>query len=360
MEQKHFNLKSNAKKTVICKYSRQLRARNEFKKERNINLNGSEIVWNQKMNILTFLGFHLDFNKLDFFSKHREKKVENFMRIRRNIYFKGIIGGKMPIDIQIKYYKDCIRTAFTYGLRCVDTPKSKLNDIDTMQRSYLSTILGVDRHTNSTAIRMILGIPKLSDRIIKLKLSMYYDIHKQTENVFKLNIVESHKRLRAKYKEYNGVIGDISPKWQYSTIDWIRYIEEWHLPIDYTEPRWLPITREKWLKILDKKMREKYNSEIETFLETNGKLISTIFGNDYLIDKHRRKGYQGFLEELKQIYGQNSRLPSTDKLSRSVKMLLNCMRLNWWTVNHRMERVNGEESSRISESLLLLNGDLVQ
>ena len=329
-EQKKYNLKCNAKKTVICKYSRHKKAREEFKSERDIVMNGTNIVWTTEMNKAKFLGFKLDFNQLDFLSNHREEKLKTFKSIRHSLYFKRIIGYKMPIDIQIRYYLKCVRPAFLFGIRCIDTSKTKMNNINSLQRSYLSTILGTHRNTNSTAIRILLGIPKLSDHIIKLKLSMYYDIHKQTDNIFAQNIARSHKRLRTKYKEYNNKIEDITPRWQYSTSDWITDIDTWKLPDKYKNPQHLPPTKRKWVNVLDKKINEIYKSKLETFLKTNGQMIAIIFGHDILWNKHKRFVYNGFIDEIQRMYSNDTTIPSTETISDSINLLINSTKLKWF------------------------------
>ena len=53
-----------------------------------------------------------------------------------------------------------------------------------------------------------------------------------------------------------------------------------------------------------------------------------IFGHDVLMQKYRRLVYHGFLDELKRIYNDQI---STNKLSKSIKLLINSTRLNWMT-----------------------------
>ena len=53
------------------------------------------------------------------------------------------------------------------------------------QQQYLSSIPGLYKTSDGKSLRIILGLLKLSDFLMKLKLIMYHDIFKNTDNLFK-------------------------------------------------------------------------------------------------------------------------------------------------------------------------------
>lgn len=126
-------------------------------------------------------------------------------------------------------------------------------------------------------------------------------------------------------------------------------MSHWNLPHKYISPKHLPETKSQWINILNKKIKEIYMSELEAFLKTNGKIIATIFNHDDIMKQHKKNknSYQGFLCEISHIYSNDNNTPSTEKLSKSIRLLLNSTGLNWstgsisdWMDSHGSERSN--------------------
>ena len=186
--------------------------------------------------------------------------------------------------------------------------------------------MGCGPKTNSLSIRILLGIPKLSDHIIKTKLVLFYDAHKKRNNVFAQTVAASHAKLIRKIGSNGNSLSGVKPQWEYSTMDWIQCIDFWGLPEMYKHPRWLPIRKSEWITILKNKMKAIYASELEDFLQSNGKVFTLVFGLDTLVQKHIKKPYQGFFEELKILYDGDI---TTTKIKQSIKVMINSTRLNW-------------------------------
>ena len=64
--------------------------------------------------------------------------------------------------------------------------------LDRLQNKYLSTILKTYKTCNNETLRMIIGLPKLSTFLRKIKLRMYWDIFRDADNVFKEIIKRSY------------------------------------------------------------------------------------------------------------------------------------------------------------------------
>eukprot|EP01083_Nonionella_stella_P143392 445614_1 len=172
------NLTTNVKKSAMIKYSRTHQTKEDFKNENHIKMNGSDFIWDHvhiNSNIVKFLGFKLNFNLLNFLSYHLSQKLTTFNALRNNLYYNKLIGDDMPIIIQRKFYASKLRMAFIYGLKIIKLSTTNLTQIDSMQHKYLTTIMGTGVHTNDNDLRMVLGVPKLSNFIRKLKLIMSSD-----------------------------------------------------------------------------------------------------------------------------------------------------------------------------------------
>ena len=75
--------------------------------------------------------------------------------------------------------------------------KDHHNDLDELQNRYMTTIICSGKKMDNLSLRILLGLPKLSDFIIKLELMMYSARSKSHDNDFtnfiKNNYDETHK-----------------------------------------------------------------------------------------------------------------------------------------------------------------------
>ena len=191
MELNKWNLQTNNNnKSKIIKYTRNRKIYQTFLNEKNILMNNKKFIWNEKTNIVEFLGFDLNFNQNNYLLFHLKKKLFTFNNLRSNLYHRSILVNFMPIDIQTNYYKIVIKIAFIYGLKIININKSYYTK---------TTILGINLKSDSLSVRILLGLPKLSDFIIKLKLLIWYDIFKHNDNIFTYIIKCNYNELCKEY-----------------------------------------------------------------------------------------------------------------------------------------------------------------
>ena len=77
------------------------------------------------------------------------------------------------------------------------------NKLDSIQQQYSSSLLNKYRKSDGLSMRLTLGLPKLSDFLMKLKLNMHHKIFKNTNNLFKQLIKKSYIEYYHKYKYNN-------------------------------------------------------------------------------------------------------------------------------------------------------------
>ncbi len=75
-------------------------------------------------------------------------------------------------------------------MKIINFTKEMYTKLNGLQRLYLTSILGAYITTDDLTLRMIFGLPKLSDFLMKIKLSMYYDILKNTNMLQKYSSSE--------------------------------------------------------------------------------------------------------------------------------------------------------------------------
>ena len=231
----------------------------------------------------------------------------------------------MPIDVQVKLYLTRIRPAFLFGIKILKLTATNLKHIDRLQHSYLTSIIGGRVKINGDTVRIILGVPKLSDFIIKLKLSMYYDIFRVHENEFTHQIRSNYAAYYRKYVANNRQTKGVPNKWAHITEDYIKTLDRWNVGEQYKDVQNLPDSKSEWMSIIEGIYRQRYRNELTYFLEGSGRIISLYFGKDELRRAHERRVYGGFLDELKHLYNDDI---STTKTSKSIKVLFNWTRLN--------------------------------
>ena len=223
-----WNLELNPNKTKIIKYSRSDTIKNNtFPNENNLYINGEIITWNKSTsNIVKFLGFYLNFNIKDYLYYHLNTKINNFSNLQKKLYLNNTLGDMIPIDIQTKLYKSKIRMAFIFGLKISFIKKYQYEKLDSVQQRYLTSIIGGGRKMDNLSLRILLGLPRLSDFIIKLKLSMYYDIFKSIthKNIFTEFIQKNYNETYQIYRNNNNSFKAVKNQWLYPTLD---YIQSW-------------------------------------------------------------------------------------------------------------------------------------
>ena len=323
------NMGVNPGKSRVIKYTRKRDKKGTFKNEPDITINGVSIPCNITKQIITFLGFEMDFNSDDFMAHHRTARISRFKQLRSSFYFKGHLGGDMPIDIQSNLYS-FVRTALIFGMKIISFRPTHYTDIDKVQRSFLTTIIGCGPKTNSMSIRMLLGYPKLSVFLMRLKLMFYYDVLMKTDgdddNFFADNLAANYREMMPRYHANGGSVEGLKDQWRFDMTDWIRCIDQYGISPIYHDTKWLPPTKAKWRAIVNKRYREIYRSELDTFLSRDGEIFVAVFGRGHLTQTHRRKPYGGFMDEMRFLYDGDI---STTKISKSIKMLINCTKCNW-------------------------------
>ncbi len=282
------------------------------------------------MNIIKFLGFHLNFNMADFMIYHVLHKVSVFSGFRSALYFRGMIGGNMSIDIQRDFYLQTVRTAFLCGMPVIPMRPTHYDQIDKIQRSYLRTISGCGMSTDALTLRILLGVPQISEFLTKLKLVHYYKVMMRPEstrtNIFAEHQARNYDEMMREYERNGCELKGMRDQWRFDTMDWIRCIDRWGLPQCYKYAQWLPFTERGWRSIIEKRFQEIYESELDTFLKRHGRVFVAVFGLDVLAKRHRKRPYRGLLEEIGFLYGGDV---STTKMTKSVKVLINSTKLNY-------------------------------
>ena len=280
---------------------------------------------------MQFLGFYLNFNKLNILGTHVPEKVATFTKMVNYLRFQGRIGGNMPIDVQRKLYLVAIRAAFTYGMAVVPMRQSHYNQIDEVQRSFLRTIIGCGHGANSMSIRMLLGVPKLSDFVIKQKLLHYHRVMMvradAATNALADHQAANYRELFHQYQLNGHSLDGLKDQFMFDTADWIRCIDRWKLPDIYKDPEWLPMSESEWKRIVDRRWNEIYRSDLAEFLNTNGRIMSLVFGVREMERKHMRRPYRGLIEEMKFLYSHDI---STNNISKSIRVLINNTKLNYF------------------------------
>ena len=236
----------------------------------------------------------------------------------------------MPVDIQINYYKIIIRMALIYGLKIIPLNKSDYKKLDRLQHSYITTILGINLRSDDTSARILLGAPKLSDFLIKLKLSMWYDILKQYDNTFTFIIKCNYSEILQEYISNNYSFKGIKNQWAFIASDFINTLNYWNIDQKYIHINNLPESKNEWMKLVNNHYNETYRKELKHFLSNHGLILTTIFGIDVIMKKYNKKIYHGLLSELKALYNNDI---STSKLKKSIKLLFKWSSCNWKSLN---------------------------
>ena len=226
----------------------------------------------------------------------------------------------MPLDIQRDLYLVCVRIAFIYGMKMLPFKATHYEAIDRIQRSFATMILGCGQRACSKTVRVVLGLPKLSEFLRKLKLSMYYDVMMQRENTFAATLRANYMELLGKYRKNGNTLKGLKNQWLYDTADWIRCIDDWDLPEIYKDPLWLPGSRKEWQSVLRRKWKALWREDLEDVLSGNGSVFWIIFGIRHLRRKYASKPWSGFLDELRLLYSDRM---STKGIAKSIRMLIN-------------------------------------
>lgn len=325
-----WNLETNPTKSHLIKYTRNKKISNTFNDENDLKMNGVPFKWSKYSNIVKFLGFKLNFNDKNYLNYHFRKKINNFIHIKNKLFFKSILGNNLQIDIQNKLYKNKIRMALLYGLKIINMKQGQYNQLDNVQHRYITTIIGSRLQTNDMNIRILLGIPKLSDFLIKTKLLMYYDIFKMNDNKFTSIIKLNYYEMHCKYIVNGYKIEGMDNQWAYPTIDWINILKKWHFDDKYIDINNLPQNKNEWKSIVLKTYSNIYTAELDKFISKNGRIFASLIGPDVIYDKYKGKIYPAMIDELKFIYDGNI---SSSNIKQSIKTLFNWTKLNWFNGN---------------------------
>eukprot|EP01083_Nonionella_stella_P074993 203610_1 len=260
-----------------------------------------------------------------FITYHLQEKLKTFNYLRNNMYFTKLIGDRMPVNIQMQFYLSKIRMAFIYGIKIINLKKTNYTKIDSLQHRFLTTIIGTGPTTSDKNLRIVLGVPLLSDFIVKLKLMMYYDIFITNKNKFTRLIKSNYIEAYAAWKKNGYKIHGMPNQWIYPTIDFIRTLNRWNLSVkQYANINNLPTNRNDWKKIVDTHYKGIYQKELKSFLENNGSIFTIIF-KDNLYKKYKNRTYCGMFDELNRLYKKSF---ATTDVRKSIKIILNSTKLN--------------------------------
>ena len=162
---------------------------------------------------------------------------------------------------------------------------------------------------------------------IKQKLLHYYNVvMADSTNILADHQLSNYKELLIRYDRNGRKLEGMKDQYLFDTLDWIRCIDAWNLPNIFKNPNCLPISKKKWIGIIETKWREIYRSEFDSFITGNGRVIALMFGLNNIRIRHSEDPYCGFMRELKIIYSNNI---STENISRSLKVLMNSTKLNY-------------------------------
>ena len=150
------------------------------------------------------------------------------------------------------------------------------------------------------------------------------DSEHATENLFAEQLARNYDAFLEAIQHNGDRVKGLPNQWRFSTMGWASCVEAFGLNSDYKFVHSLPITKSQWRSVVNRRHRQIYRLELHDFLHGNGKVIDKLFGND-LMRRHRRKIYDGFMDDFKLIYGDNV---TSSKLSLSVGVLLNSTKLN--------------------------------
>ena len=325
------NLSNNPAKSKVIKYSRRTQILESLKNETPLTMNHEPIPqFDIKSNqIQEFLGFMHNFDLRNFQIHHFRHKINTFKGILTTLYNKEILGHKLAIKTQKKYYKIKLRNAIIYGLKIIPfANKSMYKKLNSLQNNYLTTIFGAYKTTASDTLHILFGIPKLSLFLVKIKLSFYYDILKNTNNTIKEIILDNWIDFYYKYIFNNNKMTGIKQQYLHPIRDYILSLQYFGLPNHYIDINNLPNTRSEWINILNKQMKSHFQNQLQYFQENDGFLFHTIFKDcpDYI--HSCKKPYRGFIKQLQILYTDNNL--NTLKLKKSFKILFNNTKFNWY------------------------------
>ncbi|ETO08010.1 hypothetical protein RFI_29380, partial [Reticulomyxa filosa] len=182
-----WKLKINTNKCIIS----------SIKKTDDILLKGNTFKINKISKTIKYLGITFNTATLSWM-KHVEDTIAKANTIIIQSQIMGIIGGKLEIKTQIKYYKAIIRPVIEYGFRSILFRKSLITRLSALQHLTITRILKVYRSTFSPATRLIAGIPSLEARNKHLLITNWF-------NLFKNN----HLSGELIKQEYNYIMNNI-------------------------------------------------------------------------------------------------------------------------------------------------------
>ncbi|ETO20071.1 hypothetical protein RFI_17147 [Reticulomyxa filosa] len=222
------------------------------KEDNNWNKDGMREVVDFK-----YLGIIMDL-KSGSWNKHIDQivgKLKNIYIIASN---RGIIGGLLPVELQVKYYKTVVRPIIEYGIQTFRPTVTQMKKLEAIQHRYLTKISGTYITTRYAAIRVLIGIAPIKARADLLRLRAWYDIMQQNNIQKKFAILEmrwiSGNVERIQNQREKSYTLDV-----YNTLQEYGLEDYWRDEIDMTKKQWEGTIKERILK----KTHENDINEIE-------------------------------------------------------------------------------------------------
>jgi hypothetical protein len=319
------NLQFNAEKGAMIKYSRSAEVRAQMDDEPPFKLGEDDIPY-LPVQVLQFLGFNHNFDKLDFTKHHFDQKIHVFSGLSHVLANQLIIGAGLALSAQHKYYNGKIRSAATYGIKIIALTKKMWQQLDVLQNKYLRLMLGANATTNTATMRVIMGILPLSTFVAKLKLLFYHDALRRPDNVW-------HAVIRANYLEYYGLLqankGEqkgIPGQYRYPSRDFVSTLRFLGMADKFTDVSQIPLEKKEWRTIINRRIKHRYGEDLREFERTDGWLLKQLTQKEHPI-RSNAKPYKGLLKNIAALMGKED--PSTNDIKSIATLLLDSTRLSW-------------------------------
>ena len=180
---KHFSdwkIKLNNSKTEAILFTHS-RIMQKLKKDHQILLNGSKLIWHDQVK---YLGVLLD-SKLTF-SKNIQTNVVKAKKVISTLYCLLKKHSHVNFHSKLTIYKSYIRPILTYACpvfsNCAKTHISKLQ---TIQNKCLRMVLNAPYRTKISILHKLCNLPTISEFIDKLSENFYHQTSKSTNNLIK-------------------------------------------------------------------------------------------------------------------------------------------------------------------------------
>ena len=328
IENRKINLGVNAKKSTMGKYARSARIRALMRDDAKFYIDGVEIP-QLKDQVIQFLGFKHNLDALDFTKYHFDDKVATFNGLRHVLVSQQVLGAGLALVSQKEYWNSKVRTAAIYGLKILRFTKAMYNKIDAMQNQYLRAMLSLYRTSNAATMRIVLGIPPLSDFLAKLKLLFYFDAFVDPANPYRLVVKRNYDEYHRLYIANDHKTSGIKGQYRFPTRDYIDTLEFLGMDDKYIDPSNIPADKAAWRHIITTCTRRKYRADAKEALKKGAGLLLALTqrGENRALLAPGAKPYTGLISNLALLLDKDQ--PTTDDLRPISKLLFGNSKLRW-------------------------------